>query len=67
MAMNLIFVPNAPPLWTEVSRRKDVKKSNIFRMIDPDNHFEDSCNCESINNQKIPDFLEQNFCRYPKR
>lgn len=55
------------PLWVEVSQRKDVKKFNIFRMIDRDNHFEDSYNYESINNPKIPDFLEQNFCRYPKR
>jgi transposase len=35
------------------------KRLNIFGMIDRDNHFEGFCTSESIDAQKVVDFLEQ--------
>jgi len=43
------------------------KRLNIFGMIDRDNHFEGFCTCESIDAQKVVNFLEQYSFRVTKK
>jgi Transposase and inactivated derivatives len=43
------------------------KRLNIFGMIDRDNHFEGFCTCESIDAEKVVDFLDQYSFKVTKK